>query len=96
MREAMNVSLRLQRPTADKDQTPVQLRGTLRGLSLNRDWLEIRVTREDGTTEDVQVFDAGETLDDIIGPMVNRAVIVDAYRRKSSKRLHLQDIQPVE
>ena len=93
MREAMNSSLRQRRPKpTDKGRTPVQLRG----LSLNRDWLEIRVTGEDGATEDVQVFDAGETLDDVIGPMVNRAVIVDAYRNKGRQRLHLQDIQPVD
>ena len=54
------------------------------------------MTGEDGATEDVQVFDAGETLDDVIGPMVNRAVIVDAYRNKGRQRLHLQDIQPVD
>jgi hypothetical protein len=75
---------------------PVQVRGVLRGLSLERDWLEVSVRGEDGTAEEVRIFDAGETLDDVIGPMVNRPVVVEAYRKKGQKRLHLRDIQGEE
>lgn len=98
VRSNLNEALRRRAPAVPEADQPENeiVRGTLRGLSLNKDWLEVTVRKPDGTTEEVQVFDAGETLDDVIGPMVNRSVIVDAYRKKGAKRLHLRDIQPEE
>lgn len=97
-RAALNEVLRRQAPKPRQDDLPgeIQLRGVLRGLSLDRDWLEITVTLENGDSRTEKVYDAGETLDDVIGPMVNRPVIVDAYRKKGQERLHLRDIQPEE
>lgn len=97
-RTGMNEVLRQYTPQIPraKGTERVQVRGILRGLSLNRDWLDVTERRDDGSTDEVRVYDAGETLDDVIGPMVNRPVVVDAFRRKGGKRLHYQDIQPEE
>jgi hypothetical protein len=97
-RLGMNEALRRQAPRIPESDllTSVEIRGILRGLSLEKDWLDVAVKRDDGTTEEVRIHDAGETLDDVIGPMVNRRVIVDAYRRSDGIRLHLRDIQSEE
>jgi hypothetical protein len=97
-RTGINQALRQYTPSPEGADggAPVQVRGVLRGLSLERDWLEVSVRGEDGTAEEVRIFDAGETLDDVIGPMVNRPVVVEAYRKKGQKRLHLRDIQGEE
>jgi hypothetical protein len=47
------------------------LKGVLRALDLDDDWLEVAV---DGKTE--RVKGVGEAVDDLIGPMVNREVNV--------------------
>jgi hypothetical protein len=97
-RVSMNDVLRKQAPRIPESDEPleVELHGILRGLSLNKDWLELTVRRADGTEEEMRVYDAGETLDDVVGPMVNRPVIVDAYRKQGAQKLHLRDIQPAE
>ncbi|MBN1653553.1 MAG: hypothetical protein JXA30_07230 [Deltaproteobacteria bacterium] len=57
------------------DQNRVELKGTLRAVHLDKDWLEI-------VTDDVSTRIVGlqDTVDDVIGPMVNRLVLVRAYR----------------
>lgn len=47
------------------------LKGVLRALSLDQDWLELTI---DGSTK--RVKGVGETVDDLIGPMVNHEVTV--------------------
>jgi hypothetical protein len=97
-REGINQALRERSPRIPQADTPneVQIRGVLRGLSLNKDWLEVTVTDRAGKSEDVRVWDAKETLDDVIGPMVNRKVVIDAFRKPGTQRLHLRDIQSEE
>lgn len=97
-RTTMNDVLRKQAPKllADEAPTTQRVRGILRGLSLDRDTLDVAVKKDDGTIEEVRIWDAGETLDDVVGPMVNRPVIVEAFRKKGGTRLHLRDIQPEE
>lgn len=97
-RTGMNEALRQYTTQAPRTSgaAEVQIRGILRGLSLNRDWLDVTVAKDDGSTEEVRVYDAGETLDDVIGPMVNRPVVIDAYRNRGAARLHLRDIQAEE
>lgn len=72
---------RILRPVDDA-QTPtsetVQLRGVLRALHLERDWLELAV---DQTT--VRVGGLVDAVDDIIGPLVNRKVVVTARHIKA-------------
>jgi hypothetical protein len=78
-RQGLNSALRGLRPTAVEET--ITVRGNLRGLHLDRDWLEI--TRTDGVQETIHVEEAGEALDDVVGPMVNKKVMVTAVRRGS-------------
>jgi hypothetical protein len=54
----------------------IELRGILRALDLERDWLEIVIENEP-----VRIDGLSEAVDDVIGPMVNRAVVVRVSRR---------------
>jgi hypothetical protein len=66
----------------------------LRGLHLDEDWLEIAVKNvEEQRT--IRVYDARETLDDVVGPLVNREVVVDALLQPNGRHL-LRDIQGAE
>lgn len=89
-RESIGHTLRKEAPPPSEaqQQEEVQLTGVLRGLQLDRDWIEISV---EGTT--VRIVGAGDQLDDELGPMVNRRVVVDAYRTKAGKHV-LRDIKP--
>lgn len=90
-REAIGQTLRKQAPTAPPgapQHDEVQLTGVLRGLQLDKDWIEVTV---EGQT--VRITGAGDQVDDVLGPMVNRRVIVDAYRTKPGKII-LRDIRP--
>lgn len=84
-RKAINSVLR---PKVDKKDTEdfVELRGVLRALHLEKDWLELLVAGEP-----VHVDGLSDAVDDVIGPMVNRPVIVQAKRTK--KRLRFVDIE---
>lgn len=59
----------------DAEFTDVYLRGVLRAVHLEKDWLELYV-------DDAPVHISGvvETVDDVIGPMVNHSVVVHARR----------------
>jgi hypothetical protein len=90
-REAIGQTLRKQAPSAPPgapQHDEVQLTGVLRGLQLDKDWIEVTV---EGQT--VRITGAGDQVDDVLGPMVNRRVIVDAYRTKQGKMV-LRDIKP--
>lgn len=63
------------------------LRGTLRAVHLDRDWLDIAI---DGIFLHVEGLE--DAIDDVIGPMVNRSVLVRVIR-KSSKRFKFVDIE---
>lgn len=73
-------------PTLPGDQQ-VTVRGVLRALHLDKDWLELAI---DG--QHVRVDEVTETVDDILGPLVNRNVIVEALK-KPTGRYVFQDIQ---
>jgi hypothetical protein len=97
-REALNATIRRRTLTESQQagSEPTIIRGILRGLSLNNDWLLLSVTTQDGELEEVRIHDVGESLDDVIGPMVNRPVIVNAFRKRGGVKLHLADIEPEE
>jgi hypothetical protein len=78
-RKAISDSLRAKKPPAAKPEEEVVLKGTLRALDLDRDWLEITVEGQH-----TRVTGVGETVDDVIGPMVNHEVTVRAVRRRSN------------
>lgn len=66
----------------------VQLMGILRALHLDKDWIEVSVEGQS-----VRIAGAGDQVDDVLGPMVNRRVVVDAYKTKAGKFI-LRDIRP--
>jgi len=55
--------------------TPDTVRGTLRAVHLDDDWIEVTVE-----SEHVRITNVGEAVDDLIGPMVNRPVVVETFR----------------
>jgi len=59
---------------------PEELNGILRAVHLDEDWLEVDM---DGTH--IRVGGLQDAVDDVIGPMVNRAVIVRALRGAQNK-----------
>lgn len=67
-----------------------QIRGILRALHLDRDWIEIL----EGT-ERIKIDQVGEAVDDVIGPMVNRLVIVQIVRDPDGS-CHFRDIEADE
>ncbi len=73
-----------------EEKDTVQLRGILRALHLDRDWIEIDLPEEGG--KNVRIHDTGDVIDDVIGPMVNQSVVVDVVR-KSDGKYSYRDIQ---
>lgn len=73
-------------PNAD-EVGPEELRGTLRAVHLDKDWLDVVV---EGTSMHIEGLQ--DTVDDVIGPMVNRSVVVRAIRI-SPKKLKFVDIE---
>jgi hypothetical protein len=78
------------KPGEKEDPKTDQLRGILRNLHLDRDWLE--VASLEGEKQIVRVYETGEIIDDTVGPMVNRRVVVDVYIKGG--RYVFRDIQP--
>lgn len=71
----------------DVDLEIEQVVGTLRGVDLERDWLEV----VDGS-ERIRVRDVGEAVDDLIGPLVNHSVIV-TVAKDATGTLFYRDIE---
>ena len=67
--------------------TRAELKGVLRAVHLDRDWLELTV---DGNR--VRVDDVGEQVDDVIGPLVNKRVTV--HVEQDPNRTRFLDIEP--
>lgn len=90
-RQGLNAALRRSKAprTESADERPEAIRGTLRALHLDKDWLE--VTTADDPPNHLKIEEAGEALDDVVGPMVNRRVNVSVLRR--GKKLVYQDIE---
>jgi len=68
----------------------LSLTGILRAVHLDKDWLEVTIGQEH-----IHVGDVGDTVDDVIGPMVNRPVIIQTVK-DSQGRYHFRDIEPAE
>jgi hypothetical protein len=79
-----DVSGKLQPSTPNE----VTLKGILRAVHLDRDWLELIV---DG--KPIHITGVGETVDDVIGPMVNHSVVVQATH-VAKGAYQFQDIEP--
>lgn len=76
-RKTMTQSIRGVTPPKpqDAESEEATLRGVLRAVHLEKDWLELAV--DDSL---VHIAGVGETIDDVIGPMVNHSVVVSALR----------------
>lgn len=80
-RNNINQQLRKKSALPEKtEETEEELRGTLRAVHLDKDWIEIAV---DG--EAIHIDGLQDAVDDVIGPMVNRPVIVRAIRSAQNK-----------
>ena len=80
-RKEINTALRKirpQRPPSSPGEL-LTIQGTLRAVHLIADWLEV-VTPND-PTRSVRIESIGEVLDDVIGPMLNKRVLVAAIRQ---------------
>ena len=73
-------------PTPTPSPAETTISGVLRALHLDRDWLEVA---SDGQL--VRVTGLKDAVDDVIGPMVNRSVIVRVVQ--SGKRNRFVDIE---
>jgi hypothetical protein len=71
---------------------PDQLTGVLRGVQLDKDWLEIL---EERTGQTIRILQAGAAIDDIVGPMVNHKVTVEVTVNADGRRI-FRDIQSFE
>lgn len=88
-----NINQQLRKKTvaqATSDGILEELRGTLRAVHLDKDWLDVVVDAVSMHVEGLQ-----DTVDDLIGPMVNRSVVVRAIR-VSRKKLKFSDIELAE
>jgi len=74
------------RPSSEE----VTLRGVLRAVHLDSDWLEVSVD-----DRRLRITGVGETVDDVIGPMVNHEVVVSVLRLGKSDYL-FRDIELTE
>jgi hypothetical protein len=72
---------------APADEVHEEIRGTLRALNLDKNWLDVVV---DGIS--IHVEGLQDAVDDVIGPMVNRSVVVRAVRLSQIK-LRFVDIE---
>ncbi|MEO6970902.1 MAG: hypothetical protein ABI217_08405 [Chthoniobacterales bacterium] len=95
-RKALTETLQRARPPEIPGEPPRHetLTGILRAVHLDEDWLEVTVTdRTEG--KHIKVTRAGEAIDDLVGPMINRPVAVETRVRADGKHEFL-DIQAVE
>jgi hypothetical protein len=91
VRKIIGDSLRRQFPRSKRvEEKEETITGVLRALDLDQDWIEISVGQLHN-----RIHEVSETVDDLIGPLVNHLVIVQALR-KANGRLALIDIQSAE
>lgn len=89
-RTNINNQLRQKNENILNDSNEEVLRGTLRAVHLDKDWLEIAVGGEH-----LHIGGLQDAIDDVIGPLVNRSVSVRVIRL-SSKKLKFVDIELIE
>lgn len=93
-RQAINIALKKPEPVSREDvkDKESQLQGVLRALDLDKDLIEITLS---DNQERVSIFGAGEVIDDVVGPMVNRKVLVEVYVKPNGKYI-FRDIETDE
>jgi len=88
-RSEINAHIRARRGPSVPDAAHTEVRGVLRALHLDEQWLEVTV--DDPPGRHMRVRRTTEALDDIIGPMVNHRVVVEVVRRGTT--LVFRDIE---
>ena len=74
----------------DAAHSEVSEHGILRAVDHEKDWIKIM-----RGSQEITIKHVGETVDDLIGPMINHRVLVTASRDQKGT-LHFRDIQPDE
>ena len=94
-REIISHAIRISEKARHKpdDQQEIQIQGILRGLQLDNDWLEVNTFGDAPKT--IHIFETGDVIDDVVGPLVNRRVIVNAILKPNGHYAY-RDIQPDE
>lgn len=94
-RKTINKTLRASKKKTDEvfELKEEQLSGILRALHLDKDWIEINIPEMDQKA--VRIFQTGDVIDDIVGPMVNQRVLVDVFVKPDGTYL-FRDIQSEE
>ncbi|WP_126219926.1 hypothetical protein [Burkholderia vietnamiensis] len=89
-RSKISKVIRYEQPKPDiaAGEREVEVRGVLRALDLNQDWLKVHVEDKG----DVMIKGLSQAVDDVIGPMVNKSVLVRAVRPKTGA-LRFVDIE---
>lgn len=75
------------KPDLDAGEQLIQLSGVLRGLDLDKDWLRVETDEKEETVKGLS-----QAVDDVIGPMVNKRVMVSALK-KATGALQFVDIE---
>jgi hypothetical protein len=70
-RRVVNEAIKANSPSRTVPGKRGEIRGVLRALYLDKDWIEVSVG-----DDAIKVWRVGEAIDDVIGPMVNHLVIV--------------------
>ncbi len=90
-REAIGDALKRQFPKSmAAEELEETLRGVLRAVHLDQDWLEVAVG-----LDHIKVYDVGDAVDDLIGPLVNKPVLVEVLKQ-STGRYKFRDIIAAE
>jgi len=84
VRKVIHAARPAELPSEGEQQT---VRGILRAVHLDKDWIEVAVD-----DSHVRVVGVGETVDDVIGPMVNHAVVIQVTSSRSGS-LRYRDIE---
>ena len=93
-RKLINQTIKKTIPAVESTEgTDTTFTGVLRAVHLDQDWIEVTV--RDPAEQHIRIEKAGEAIDDVVGPMMNRPVQVDATRTATG-RLLFKDIQPIE
>jgi len=90
-RQQLNAAIRKAKPpreAAHLDE-PITIPGILRAVHLDQDWLEVATLGDPASH--IRIDEAIEALDDIVGPMVNRRIIVTAVHR--GQKYYYRDIE---
>jgi hypothetical protein len=87
-RKELADTIKRQRQVAEVSDDERSIRGILRAVHLESDWLEIM-----SENELIKITNVGEAVDDLIGPMVNHEVIVHTDRGRGGS-FKFVDIEP--